>query len=166
MRDYFSSLGDSAYPNSTDPRARAITRFQELLLISDISSGVCIFIPPGSHGLIATFLPDGSQIVTVSFSQSAIQVWDILGPSIESSCPLTFKLPVSSDFESYHVYSLTCSPDGRFLLLGLEGCIVIWNISTGQRIATLTAHSGQVYDLAFFPGGRRLLSMSFPLHKF
>src|SRR5882762_4140056 len=34
MRDYFSSLGDSAHPNATDPRARAITRFQELLLVS------------------------------------------------------------------------------------------------------------------------------------
>ncbi|KAI0255728.1 TBC-domain-containing protein [Lactifluus subvellereus] len=34
MRDYFNSLGDSAHPNSSDPRARAITKFQELLLIS------------------------------------------------------------------------------------------------------------------------------------
>lgn len=34
MRDYFASLGDSAHPDSTDPRARAITRFQELLLVS------------------------------------------------------------------------------------------------------------------------------------
>jgi len=34
MRDYFASLGDSAHPDSSDPRARAITRFQELLLIS------------------------------------------------------------------------------------------------------------------------------------
>ncbi|KAG6906926.1 hypothetical protein DXG01_011352 [Tephrocybe rancida] len=34
MRDYFASLGDSAHPNSTDPRTRAITRFQELLLVS------------------------------------------------------------------------------------------------------------------------------------
>ncbi|KAI3598517.1 gtpase activating protein [Moniliophthora roreri] len=34
MRDYFTSLGDSAHPNSDDPRARAITRFQELLLVS------------------------------------------------------------------------------------------------------------------------------------
>ncbi|KAF8993775.1 rab-GTPase-TBC domain-containing protein [Cyathus striatus] len=34
MRDYFASLGDSAHPNSSDPRARAITRFQELLLVS------------------------------------------------------------------------------------------------------------------------------------
>jgi TBC1 domain family member 8/9 len=34
MRDYFCSLDDSANPNSSDPRARAITKFQELLLIS------------------------------------------------------------------------------------------------------------------------------------
>lgn len=34
MREYFASLGDSAHPDSLDPRARAITRFQELLLVS------------------------------------------------------------------------------------------------------------------------------------
>lgn len=34
MRRYFATLGDSAHPNSSDPRARAITRFQELLLVS------------------------------------------------------------------------------------------------------------------------------------
>jgi TBC1 domain family member 8/9 len=34
MRDYFASLGESAHPTSTDARARAITRFQELLLVS------------------------------------------------------------------------------------------------------------------------------------
>lgn len=34
MRAYFSTLGESAHPYSTDPRARAITRFQELLLVS------------------------------------------------------------------------------------------------------------------------------------
>ncbi|KAG9312784.1 hypothetical protein JVU11DRAFT_6198 [Chiua virens] len=34
MRTYFASLGDSAHPDSSDPRARAITRFQELLLVS------------------------------------------------------------------------------------------------------------------------------------
>ncbi|TFK39517.1 rab-GTPase-TBC domain-containing protein [Crucibulum laeve] len=34
MRDYFANLGESAHPQSADPRARAITRFQELLLVS------------------------------------------------------------------------------------------------------------------------------------
>lgn len=34
MRDYFASLGESAHPDSSDPRTRAITNFQELLLVS------------------------------------------------------------------------------------------------------------------------------------
>lgn len=34
MRDYFASLGESAHPQSPDPRTRAITRFQELLLVA------------------------------------------------------------------------------------------------------------------------------------
>lgn len=34
MRDYFATLGDSAHPESSDPRTRAITNFQELLLVS------------------------------------------------------------------------------------------------------------------------------------
>lgn len=34
MRNYFASLGESAHPNSLDPRTRAITRFQELLLVA------------------------------------------------------------------------------------------------------------------------------------
>ncbi|PVG04743.1 putative MDR1-Mac1p interacting protein [Serendipita vermifera] len=34
MREYFSSLGDSAHPNSSDPRSRAIIKFQELLLVA------------------------------------------------------------------------------------------------------------------------------------
>jgi hypothetical protein len=34
MRDYFASLSNSAHPTSSDPRARAITKFQELLLVS------------------------------------------------------------------------------------------------------------------------------------
>lgn len=40
VRDYFSSLGDSAYPESHDPRTRAITRFQELLVIAFREFGV------------------------------------------------------------------------------------------------------------------------------
>lgn len=34
MREYFASLGESAHPNSSDPRSRAIIKFQELLLVA------------------------------------------------------------------------------------------------------------------------------------
>lgn len=34
MKAYFTTLGDSAYPHSSDPRTKAITRFQELLVVA------------------------------------------------------------------------------------------------------------------------------------
>lgn len=34
MKAYFTTLGDSAYPESSDPRLRSITRFQELLVVA------------------------------------------------------------------------------------------------------------------------------------
>jgi hypothetical protein len=34
MRTYFSTIGDSAHPNHPDPRVRAITNFQELLVVA------------------------------------------------------------------------------------------------------------------------------------
>ena len=34
MREYFDSLSGSAHPESSDPRTRAISRFQELLLVA------------------------------------------------------------------------------------------------------------------------------------
>lgn len=40
MRNYFSSLGDSAYPNSDDPRMRAITKFQSLLVTAFREFGI------------------------------------------------------------------------------------------------------------------------------
>lgn len=34
MRSYFASIGDSAHPDHADPRVRAITNFQELLVVA------------------------------------------------------------------------------------------------------------------------------------
>ncbi|CED83364.1 GTPase-activating protein VRP [Phaffia rhodozyma] len=34
MRDYFATIGDSAHPESDDPRVRSITNFQELLVVA------------------------------------------------------------------------------------------------------------------------------------
>ena len=34
MRDYFATIGESAHPDHQDPRVRAITNFQELLVVA------------------------------------------------------------------------------------------------------------------------------------
>jgi WD40 repeat protein len=62
------------------------------------------------------------------------------------------------------VHSLTFTPDGA-ILASTGGQsenfdICIWDVASGQQIATLTAHTDNVWDLAFSPDGQLLASVS------
>ena len=57
-----------------------------------------------------------------------------------------------------HGYSLAFAPDNRTLAVGSEDKITLWNVSTRQITATLTAQAGGIFSLAFSPDGRFLVS--------
>ena len=67
-----------------------------------------------------------------------------------------------------HPYALTFSPCGRYLVSGSwwqEGqekvSIRLWEVSTGENIATFWGHPTDIQDLAFSPDGTLLASGSF-----
>jgi hypothetical protein len=61
-----------------------------------------------------------------------------------------------------NVLSLTVSLDGTFLATGgLDGKVCLWQISTGKRLLTLSAHTGWVYGLAIASDNRTLATGSF-----
>ncbi|HYN22701.1 MAG TPA: hypothetical protein VE078_17205, partial [Thermoanaerobaculia bacterium] len=60
------------------------------------------------------------------------------------------------------IYAVTFSPDGRRLASASEDqAIRVWDVATGNSVATLQGHSGPVWSVAFSPDGRRLASASF-----
>ncbi|RJR15913.1 MAG: hypothetical protein C4581_11205 [Nitrospiraceae bacterium] len=62
---------------------------------------------------------------------------------------------------SEEVLTIALSPDGRMLASGGEDEIVIlWNVSTGEKIRTLKGHSGHVTALSFSPANQTLASGS------
>ena len=54
------------------------------------------------------------------------------------------------------------TPDGKTLAAGGAG-IVLWDVVTGQQLATLKADQGKVESLAFTPDGKTLASAGGPL---
>jgi len=61
--------------------------------------------------------------------------------------------------------SLAFSPDGKMLATGSSDHeIRLWNLSTGEKLKTLSGHTGDVSALAYSPDGKSLASGSWDDH--
>ncbi|MDE0086422.1 MAG: trypsin-like peptidase domain-containing protein [Candidatus Poribacteria bacterium] len=62
---------------------------------------------------------------------------------------------------TYHVYSVSFSPDGRMLASGsADNTIRLWESQSGMPIKILTGHTWTVWSVGFSPDGRTLVSAS------
>jgi WD40 repeat protein len=71
--------------------------------------------------------------------------------------PLTLRATLGERGRTFHL-PLAFSPDGKALASGTaeEGTIRLWDVSTGECIATLKWKGGDVSSLAFIPDGKVL----------
>ena len=109
------------------------------------------------------FSPDSALLASVEQGDDTIRLWDIATKQIIAT--LTGHTPeVTVSFPSSpRVTGLSFSPDGTLLASGgrgNDGTIRLWNVATGQAIATLEGHQFQVFSLAFSPDGTLLASAS------
>ena len=52
-------------------------------------------------------------------------------------------------------------PDGRRVVSGSsDKTLKVWDVTTGECVATLEGHSETVFGVAVFPDGRRVVSAS------
>ena len=54
--------------------------------------------------------------------------------------------------------TVAISPDGYTFAAGIGKAIVLWDIASGEKISTLTGHTGSVNSLSFSPDGKSLVS--------
>jgi WD40 repeat protein len=61
------------------------------------------------------------------------------------------------------VLAVALSPDGRLLVSGGydDGSVQVWDVTTGERIATPEGHSGAIQQVLFNPDGRSFATMGF-----
>ena len=104
------------------------------------------------------YSPDGTQIITTE--DEGVRIWDIRSGK-EARWAVRAKI---------HHDQVALSPDGRYLATGglvahLRGSdpdppIHLWELASGQEVATLEGHKESTRGLAFSPDGRLLASCS------
>ena len=94
----------------------------------------------------ASFIPDGSRVVTSSWDRTA-RVWDV-----ETGTELT-----TLSGHMFWVNSAAFSPDGsRIVTASWDKTARVWDVKMGAVLAVLSGHMGQVNSAAFRPDGSRI----------
>lgn len=93
------------------------------------------------------FDPAGTRLATAG-SDGRVNVWDMASGQA---------LLTLDDQQGKTVYGLAFSPDGtRLVTTGENRTATIWDAESGQGLASLTGHTGTVWQAAFSPDGSRL----------
>ena len=115
------------------------------------------FTGNGREFRAVAFSPDGQLLATGGWL-SKIHLWNVETGRLLNTFP-----------EKYGVGTLAFSPGGRFLASGggfKDPTIRLWHVPTGEKRLTLTghkknpttAHTSDIYSVAFFPDGTLLAS--------
>jgi WD40 repeat protein len=125
--------------------------------IFDANSGRLIreiknYIVQGSWAI--TYSPDGKRIAwgyNLQHTTAKVNIYDVDSGEIISEL-----LPSRDNFLS----CVTWSPDGSMIAAAVGQNIEVWNVTSKEKIWTLTGHTGEIRGVAFSPDGKSIVSGS------
>jgi WD40 repeat protein len=103
--------------------------------------------PWGMPAYVAAISPDSRRIFTATGSRDA-RVWDVA--SARTIVQID-DLPAPARFAAF-------SSDGRRLAVVMGRFVYIWDLQTGERLAVLEGHEGDVVRVAFSPDGKQIVT--------
>jgi WD40 repeat protein len=103
----------------------------------------------GVNPATVSFSPDGQRILTVSYVENTVRLWDLSGKLLTAK---TYQDPISK---------ASFSPDGQRILIVFRqtGTADVLDLS-GKLLAELKGHQGYISQASFSPEGGRILTAS------
>ncbi|XP_041103519.1 protein FAN-like [Polyodon spathula] len=99
-----------------------------------------------------------NRLYTASWD-STVKVWSCIPDDISSNQRSQFQLLAELEHEA-GVNAMHLNPAGTMLVSATkEGSVSIWDITTFGLLHQVSCHSGTVYDIAFSPDSRHILSV-------
>ncbi|MBV9491355.1 MAG: tetratricopeptide repeat protein, partial [Verrucomicrobia bacterium] len=121
------------------------------VFVWNVATGEAVPLP-GRHEMIKAVAvsPDGKWVAASSPDERRVRIWEV------ASARLAHELPYSTVG-----YCLRFSPDSTLLVTDdRTGRLHLVSLATGKDEKILVAHTGVIWDAAFSPDGRRLLTLS------
>jgi len=110
----------------------------------------------------AAFSPDGTQVVTVSWDNTA-RLWEVSSGKLlfvlQGHNPSGNKVIFGEDHD--RVYHAAFSPDGtQVVTASSDSTARLWSVSSGQLLSVLQGHKMEIYHAAFSPDGTQVVTAS------
>jgi WD40 repeat protein len=132
----------------------------------DVDAGKERAALPGQASCVTAvaFSPDG-RTLAAGDRAGVVKLWDVATGTERASLAVTD--PVGQGRETVsqrgmryveEVAALAFAPHGRTLAGAIDETVRLWDVATGESVASLTGHQGKVHCLVFSPDGKLLAS--------
>jgi len=129
------------------------------LTLWDLQAGRPRGVLPGQLETIADFSPDSRLLLTCEQSDAVVNVWDVETARLRSRIPTRFGVETPSRIPS-KVARGWLSPDGRRLVLDVQGHLRLADVESGRMVAAFgePRHQGAIHAMAVCGDGTLLAS--------